>query len=68
MKRILSAVTACAVMAALLAGCGGSEKKLLHCDECGKVLTVSADSAMEENWIIYCSDCERELGLDQLFS
>ena len=50
--------------ALLLVGCGAT--KTLHCDRCGKELKVSADSNMEEDWTIYCSDCEKALGLDQI--
>ena len=48
----------------LLAGCG--EKKIVHCDGCGKECKIAADSPMEEDWIIYCSDCEKKLGLDKV--
>ena len=42
-----------------LTACG---KKTLHCDLCGK--EVSADSNMDEDWIIYCEECEPELNMD----
>ena len=64
MKRILCLLLVVLTLAALLAGCG--EKKTLHCDRCGKEVKVSMDSKMEEDWIIYCSDCEKELGLDEI--
>lgn len=39
-----------------LTACGS--KNILHCDGCGK--EVSADAKMNEDWIVYCSDCEPE--------
>ncbi len=50
--------------ALLLVGCGAT--KTLHCDRCGKAVRVSADSNMDEDWILYCRDCEKALGLDKL--
>lgn len=44
--------------------CG--EVKTLHCDSCGKAVEVDADSNMEEEWTIYCGECEHEKGLDTL--
>ena len=49
---------------ASLVCCG--KQKTVHCDRCGKELHVSADSNVDESWILYCSDCEKELGLDTL--
>jgi len=55
------------MLAALLTGCGAGPTKTVHCDRCGKELKVAADSNMEDDtWIIYCSDCEKELGLDTI--
>ena len=50
--------------ALLLVGCGAT--KTLHCDRCGREVRVSADSNMDEDWILYCRDCEKALGLDKL--
>ena len=68
MKRMMFAMTAFVVMFAMLNGCRSVviETKTLHCDRCGKAVEVNADSVMEEDWILYCSDCEKELGLDNL--
>lgn len=52
------------LLAAALLSCG--EQKTVHCDRCGKELRVPADSNVDESWILYCSDCEKELGLDTL--
>lgn len=41
-----------------LSGCAARE---LTCDGCGRKVTVNADSNMEEDWIIYCGDCNEEL-------
>ena len=38
-----------------LAACG--ETKILHCDGCGKEVTVEASSNMEEDWLVFCADC-----------
>ena len=50
--------------AAVLVSCG--KQKTVHCDRCGKELHVSADSNVDESWTLYCSDCEKEFGLDTL--
>ncbi len=50
--------------ALLFGGCGAT--KTLHCDRCGREVRVSASSNMEEDWILYCRDCEKALGLDKL--
>ena len=53
----------------LLTACGKSAAatRVVHCDRCGKELTVEADSNMTDgSWIIYCSDCEKALGLDTI--
>ena len=64
-KRILALLAAVLILVTLLAGCA-RETKTLHCDRCGKAVTVDADSNLDEDWILYCSNCEKELGLDQL--
>lgn len=45
------------------AGCG--EKKTLHCDSCNKEIEVSAKSNMEEDWAVYCKECEKKLNLPE---
>ncbi|MBE6562312.1 MAG: hypothetical protein E7660_01085 [Ruminococcaceae bacterium] len=32
-------------------------KKSLHCDGCDKIIRVSKKSAMEEDWMIFCEEC-----------
>lgn len=43
----------------LLSSCGAT--KTLHCDGCGKDVTVSESSNMEEDWLVYCEDCNEEI-------
>lgn len=59
MKKIIVLLLAAALSLALLA-CG---KVTLHCDGCGK--EVRADAKMDEEWIIFCEDCEPELDFDE---
>lgn len=54
-KRLLAVLLAVAMLA-LLGGCG--EKRTVHCDGCGKEMFVDAGSNMDEDWIIFCPDCE----------
>ncbi len=57
-KRLLAFL--CAVFMLLcLSACG--EKKILHCDHCGGEVAVDTDSNMQEDWIVYCADCNEEL-------
>lgn len=32
-------------------------RKSLTCDGCGKTIRVSKNSEMQDDWIIYCNDC-----------
>jgi hypothetical protein len=66
MRRALTLLLAVIAALTLLTGCGLMKTKTLHCDYCGREVKVSADSDMTDDWIIYCSDCEKELGLDDL--
>jgi hypothetical protein len=56
-KRVLITFILSAVMIAA-AGCGA---KTLHCDGCGVELKVQKSSNMEEDWIVFCKDCEEDL-------
>lgn len=58
MKRIALLLLA-AVLAVSLLACG---KVTLHCDSCGK--EVRADAKMNEEWIVFCKDCEPEINFD----
>ena len=39
----------------------GCKTKTLHCDHCGKEVTVKESNVMEEDWIIYCEECNEKL-------
>ena len=58
LKRII-ALLLLAVMVLTFCACG---KVTLHCDGCGK--EVKCDKKMDEEWIIFCADCEKDLDLD----
>lgn len=66
MKKIIALLFALLLALLSMCGCGKKEVKTLHCDHCGKAVEVDADSQMEEDWILYCSECEKELGLDDI--
>lgn len=55
-------LTAVMILACLLVSCQPAAKKTVHCDNCGKEVEISADSNMDDSWILYCSDCEKEEG------
>ena len=63
MKKLIVLLLALSMLT-FLASCG--EKKFLHCDNCNKEVEVDASSNMEEDWSVFCSDCEKELGLDTI--
>lgn len=66
MKGLFALLSALGVLLTLSA-CG--EGKILHCDHCGREVRAEADSNMEEDWIIYCGECNKELfGEDGLIS
>lgn len=65
MKHICGLVSMLILLTAVLAGCS-QPTKAVHCDSCGKEVKIAADSNMDDDWIIYCKDCEKELGLDQI--
>ena len=59
MKKLI-ALSLTALLVLSLAACGN--KVTLHCDGCGK--EISADSKMNEDWIIFCKDCEPDIDFD----
>lgn len=59
MKYFLSVIAVLLISLMLLCGCGIT--KTLHCDNCGKEVNVSQSSNMEEDWAIYCEECNEEL-------
>lgn len=36
-------------------------KKTLHCDGCDKPIKVSRKSEMQEDWVIYCKECNNSM-------
>ena len=62
--RVVSVLFLLLVLGSIFISCG--RQKTVHCDRCGKELHISADSNVDESWILYCADCEKELGLDTL--
>ncbi len=66
-KRICIVLAALMLLSAILTGCAAAKPtRIVHCDRCGKECVIPADSNMTEDWILYCTDCEKELGLDKL--
>lgn len=49
-----------------LSACG--KTKILHCDNCDAEVEVAENSNMTEEWELFCSACEKELGLDTIIS
>ena len=37
--------------------------KTVTCDNCGKEIEVAENSNVNENWGIFCEECEEELGM-----
>lgn len=50
-----------ALIAVLFSFSACVKTKVLHCDRCGTEITVGEKSKMEEDWIIYCEKCNKEL-------
>lgn len=46
---------------ALIFALAACATKILHCDSCGKEVQVKESSNMEEDWIIYCAECNESL-------
>ena len=62
MKKLLILVLAILLCAAAV-GCG---TLTLHCANCGKEIKVSKNSGVDESWIVYCDECEKDLSLDDV--
>lgn len=58
MKKILCSLIIISTVFTF-AACG--KTRILHCDSCGKEITVKESSDMEEDWIIYCKECNEKL-------
>ena len=67
-KRLFAVLTAGLLLCGVFTGCGkaATATRIVHCDRCGKEVSVPEDSNMTDDWILYCSDCEKELGLDTI--
>ena len=60
MKNILIALMIALALLTLF----GCKTKTLHCDHCGKEITVEEKSNMEEDWIVCCKECNEKLFAD----
>ncbi len=60
MKKRIEWALVLAVLAVLLLGCAGNTR-IVHCDGCGKEISVPEDSDTDESWIILCEDCKKKL-------
>ena len=58
MKKLLCLLI-CVTVLFVMSACG--KTKTLHCDYCNKEVVVSEDSNMEEDWVLYCAECNEEL-------
>ena len=56
-KRILAALLVSMML--VMGGCG--EKVIVHCDGCNKEIEVDADSGIDEDWILFCDECDDDL-------
>ena len=66
-KRFCVLLALLILISAVFSGCGSSARtRVVHCDHCGKEVSVAEDSNITDDWILYCTDCEKELGLDTL--
>lgn len=64
-KKILGILL---VLAMILTFVGCGEKKIVHCDSCGAEIEVEADSDVNEDWTLFCSECESKLELEDITS
>ena len=60
MKRLIAALLLVLILLGL-AACG-AEMRTVHCDRCGTEVKVTADSNITDDWIIFCKECEEEIG------
>ena len=60
MKRLI-AIALLVLSLLALSACGG-KTRIVHCDRCGKEIQVAEDSNITEDWIVFCKDCEAEIG------
>ena len=62
MKKALCSLIAAALIVLTMVGCG--KTKILHCDNCNTEVEVSAKSNMDEDWSIFCDECDKLLFSD----
>lgn len=62
MKKLLYLLMMLCILLAIT-GCG--KTKTLHCDNCNKEVVVKENSNMEEDWAIYCAECNEKLFGDE---
>ena len=49
------------LLTVMLLGLAGCATKTLHCDGCGAEVKVEKSSNMEEDWMILCEECNKEV-------
>ena len=59
MKKLLCLLPALVMLLTLIA-CG--DAKTVSCDRCGAEIIVEKDSNINDDWIVFCKDCEEEIG------
>lgn len=59
MKKMWIALLAVAALLSM-AACG--EQRTVSCDRCGTDIRVEKDSNITDDWIVFCEDCEAEIG------
>ena len=50
-----------AAVSVLLTVGGCAKTKTLHCDKCNAEIAVKENSDMNEEWGIYCDECQKEI-------
>ena len=58
MKKLIVLLLVAVMLLGILSGCA---KKILHCDGCGKEVQVDESSNMEEDWLVFCEECNKEI-------
>lgn len=59
MKKLLCLLLALMLLM-MLSACG--EPKIVSCDRCGAEIEVDKKSNITDDWIVFCKDCEEEIG------
>lgn len=59
MRRFIAMILVL-VMLLMLTACG--KTRTVTCDRCGAEIQVAADSNITDDWILFCEDCEAEIG------